>query len=62
MNDPFGYALAMRVLQSDLYRKLDDIERGECDEMIARGMDRLRESDTPQAKKQIRRIAAALKP
>lgn len=33
----FGYALAMRVLQSDLYRLLDDTERAECDELIQRG-------------------------
>ena len=33
-----GYALAMAVLQSDLYRKLDDIQRAECDEFIRRGM------------------------
>jgi polyhydroxyalkanoate synthesis regulator phasin len=32
----FGCALAMRVLQSDLYRQLDDTERAECDELIAR--------------------------
>lgn len=31
-----GYALAMRVLQSDLYRRLDDVERGECEALIAR--------------------------
>lgn len=29
--DAPGYALAMRVLQSDLYAKLDDLERAECD-------------------------------
>lgn len=32
-----GYALAMRVLQSDLYKILDDKERAECDEFIRRG-------------------------
>ncbi len=32
--DRFGYALAMRVLQSDLYHQLDDRERAECDELI----------------------------
>ncbi len=32
-----GYALAMRVLQSDLYEILDGSERTECDEMIRRG-------------------------
>ena len=36
-DDSFGYALAMRVLQSDLYKQLDDKERAECDELIARG-------------------------
>lgn len=30
-----GYALAMAVLQSDLYHKLDDLERAECDAMLA---------------------------
>jgi len=30
-----GRALAMRVLQSDLYAKLDDLERAECDALIA---------------------------
>ena len=29
-----GYALAARVLQSDLYAKLDDRERAECDAMV----------------------------
>lgn len=33
-----GYALAMRVLQSDLYHQLDALERAECDELIQRGM------------------------
>jgi hypothetical protein len=32
--DRFGYALAMRVLQSDLYHQLDERERSECDEFI----------------------------
>lgn len=36
-----GYALAMRVLQSDLYPTLDELERAECDELIARGADRV---------------------
>lgn len=31
-----GYALAMRVLQSDLYKQLDDRELAECDEFIRR--------------------------
>jgi hypothetical protein len=37
ISQPLGYALAMRVLQSDLYSKLDDKERSECDEIIRRG-------------------------
>lgn len=32
--DLFGYALAMAVLQSDLYHKLDDKAKAECDELI----------------------------
>lgn len=39
----FGYALAMRVLQSDLYRQLDERERAECDELI-------RAATTPEPK------------
>jgi ribosomal protein L7/L12 len=35
--DSFGYSLAMRVMQSDLYRTLDGQERAECDELIRRG-------------------------
>lgn len=35
--DSFGYSLAMRVMQSDLYRRLDGRERAECDELIRRG-------------------------
>jgi hypothetical protein len=35
-----GYALAMRVLQSDLYANLDEVERGECDALIRAGVDR----------------------
>jgi hypothetical protein len=31
---PLGWRLAMRVLQSDLYSKLDDSERAECDALI----------------------------
>jgi hypothetical protein len=31
-----GYALAMRVLQSDLYHELDDKERADCDALLAR--------------------------
>lgn len=29
-----GYVLAMRVLQSDLYKQLDDVERAACDSLI----------------------------
>ena len=36
--DTEGYALAMEVLQSDLYAKLHDKARVECDEFIQRGM------------------------
>lgn len=32
--ESFGYALAMRVMQSDLYAQLDDRERDECDALI----------------------------
>ena len=35
--ETFGYALAMRVLQSPTYARLDDKERAECDELIKRG-------------------------
>jgi hypothetical protein len=38
--ESFGYSLAMRVMQSDLYRHLDGQERAECDELIARGQGR----------------------
>lgn len=38
----FGCALAMAVLQSPLYRQLDDKERAECDELISRWVDNLR--------------------
>jgi hypothetical protein len=33
-----GFALAARVLQSDLYEKLDAKERAECDEFLRRGL------------------------
>ena len=35
-----GFALAMRVLQSDLYQQLDEVERAECDELIDAGKQR----------------------
>lgn len=38
-----GYALAMRVLQSDLYKQLDPESRAECDALIAAGMAALRQ-------------------
>jgi len=34
--DQPGFALAMRVLQSDLYHQLDDRERAECDALLPR--------------------------
>lgn len=45
--EALGYKLGMRVLQSDLYRQLDDAERAECDEFIARGMDVARATAVP---------------
>lgn len=42
----FGCILAMRVLQSDLYRQLDDAERAECDELVARWHDILKRTAT----------------
>lgn len=33
-----GYALATYVLQSDLYRQLDDVERDECHAFIQAGI------------------------
>ena len=35
--ETFGYALAMSVLQSPQYARLDDLARAECDELIRRG-------------------------
>lgn len=40
--DSFGYALAMRVMQSDLYAQLDDRERAECDALISNVLHRRR--------------------
>jgi hypothetical protein len=34
--EEFGCALAVRVMQSDLYERLDDLERAECDELVRR--------------------------
>jgi hypothetical protein len=36
---PLGCALAMRVLQSDIYPTLDDAERADCDELVRRNLD-----------------------
>jgi hypothetical protein len=44
----FGYSLAMRVLQSDLYPTLDDQQRAECDEFIARGQGRAAAPQPPE--------------
>jgi hypothetical protein len=35
---PLGYSLAMRVMQSELYAKLDAQERAECDDLIRQGL------------------------
>lgn len=47
MDKQIGYALAMRVLQSDLYAKLDDEERGECDALIRAGVGEPRQGGEP---------------
>lgn len=36
---PLGCALAMRVMQSDLYKQLDDVERADCDELVQRNLE-----------------------
>lgn len=36
---PLGCALAMRVLQSDMYTTLDDAERADCDELVQRNLE-----------------------
>jgi hypothetical protein len=36
---PLGCALAMRVLQSDLYPTLDGAERADCDELVHRNLE-----------------------
>jgi hypothetical protein len=41
-SDTFGCALAMEVLQSELYHKLNDEARGECDHLLNRWKDHLR--------------------
>lgn len=46
-NKLFGCSLAMAVLQSPLYRQLDEKERAECDELIARWLDHVRQSMAP---------------
>lgn len=42
-NKTFGCVLAMRVMQSDLYEQLDDTERTECDELIRRWHEHLKQ-------------------
>jgi hypothetical protein len=49
--ESFGYALAMGVLQSDLYRHLDDRQRAECDELIARGQGRASIAVPPESER-----------
>jgi hypothetical protein len=39
---PLGCALAMRVLQSDLYKQLNDAERADCDELVQRNLEWLK--------------------
>lgn len=36
---PLGCALAMRVMQSDLYKSLDDTQRADCDELVQRNLE-----------------------
>lgn len=36
---PLGCALAMRVMQSDLYKQLDEAERADCDELVQRNLE-----------------------
>lgn len=36
---PLGAALAMRVMQSDLYQQLDDAERADCDELVRQNIE-----------------------
>lgn len=44
---PLGCALAMRVLQSDLYRGLDDAQRADCDELVRRNLEWCKATDNP---------------
>ena len=44
-----GRALAMRVLQSDLYFQLDEVERGECDALIHDHLESLKAPATDYA-------------
>lgn len=49
-DESFGYSLAMAVLQSALYHKLGDVERGECDALIAAGMEAYDPNRQPAAR------------
>lgn len=60
MNKQIGYALAMRVLQSDLYAKLDDEERGECDALIRAGVGEPRQGGEPSGLEEMRGDMAVL--
>lgn len=48
---PPGYALAMAVLQSSLYQFLDDVERAECDALIAAAQGAKPETEIPASEK-----------
>jgi hypothetical protein len=44
---PLGCALAMRVLQSELYRGLNDAERADCDELVQRNLEWFKRDSAP---------------
>lgn len=44
---PLGCCLAMRVMQSDLYRNLDDAERSDCDELVRLNLDWFKRDSAP---------------
>lgn len=44
---PLGCALAMRVMQSDLYQQLDDTERADCDELVRRNLEWFKADSSP---------------
>jgi hypothetical protein len=44
---PLGCFLAMRVMQSDLYRQLDDAERADCDELVRRNLEWFKRDSAP---------------